>query len=153
MWRKYHRIISVIIALPFTVTLLTGIVLQLRQQFDVIQPKPVKMERIEGQAILSLEEMLKASGQPEQVEQIVWRPKKFHLSMRMQDGRELQVHPQTGEVLKSAYRMTNILIDLHQGSFFTTWAQYGIFFPSALGVLFLTLSGLMIYPWRKKRVS
>ncbi|NBO23558.1 PepSY domain-containing protein, partial [bacterium] len=46
---------------------------------------------------------------------------------------------------------TGILIDLHQGSFFTGWAQYLIFLPSGLGVLFLLISGLLIYPRRKHR--
>jgi uncharacterized iron-regulated membrane protein len=153
MWRKYHRIVSLIVVLPFALVLLTGILLQLRQQFDVIQPKAVKMEKVEGQAILSLDEMVKASGEtPANIDQVVWRPGKFHLAMRLKDGREIQMHPQTGEILKNAKRYTNILIDLHQGTFFTQWGQYGIFFPAALGMLFLTISGLVIYPWRKKRV-
>ncbi len=153
MWRKYHRIVSLIVVLPFALVLITGIILQLRQQFEVLQPKAVKMERIEGKTLLSLDEMVQMSGEkPENIEQVVWRPGKFHLAMRLSDGREIQMHPQTGEILKNAKRYTNILIDLHQGSFFTQWGQYLIFFPAALGLLFLTISGMVIYPWRKQRV-
>lgn len=152
MWRKYHRIVSLIIVLPFSLVLLTGILLQLRQQVEAIQPKAVPMEKVEGKPLLSLDDMLSASGEtPANVDQIIWRPAKFHLALRLKDGREIQMHPQTGVILKDAKRYTNILIELHQGSFFTQWAQYGIFLPTGLGVLFLTISGLVIYPWRKKR--
>lgn len=153
MWRKYHRIVSLIVVLPFALVLITGIILQIRQQFEVIQPKAVKMEQIEGKSLLSLDEMVKASGEkPSNIDQVVWRPGKFHLAMRLKDGREIQMHPQTGEILKDAKRYTNILIELHQGSFFTQWGQYLIFLPAALGLLFLIVSGMVIYPWRKQRV-
>lgn len=153
MWRKYHRIVSIIVVLPFALVLLTGIILQLRQQFEVIQPKAVKMEQIEGKALLSIDEMVRASGEKSSnIDQVIWRPAKFHLAMRLKDGREIQMHPQTGVILKDAKRYTSILIELHQGSFFTQWGQYLIFFPAALGLVFLTVSGLVIYPWRKQRV-
>jgi len=106
-----------------------------------------------GRTLLTLDEMIKASGEDIKIiDQIIYRPSKFHLALRLNDGREVQIHPQTGEVLRNAKRYTNILIELHQGSFFTQWGQYLIFFPAGLGVLFLTISGLIIYPWRKPRV-
>lgn len=152
MWRKYHRIVSLIVLLPFALVLGTGLVLQLRQELDFIQPKAVAMERIEGKAILTIDEMIQASGEPrETIERVIFKPSKFHLALWLKDGRELQIHPQTGEILKSAPRYTNFLIELHQGSFFSKWAQYLVFFPAGLGVLFLTISGLVIYPWRKLR--
>lgn len=154
MWRKYHRIISLIVVVPFSLVLLTGILLQLRQTFETIQPKAVKMKKIDGRPLLSLDEMVKVSGEETaNIDQVIWRPAKFHLAMRLKDGREVQLHPQTGEILKNAKRYTNILIELHQGSLFTAWGQYGVFFPMSLGLLFLTISGLVIYPWRRSRVG
>ncbi len=153
MWRKYHRIVSLIVVLPFALVLVSGILLQLRQQFELIQPKAMKMEPIAGKKLLTIDEMIEASGEiPSNVDQVIWRPAKFHLAMRLKDGREIQMHPQTGVILKNAKRYTNILIELHQGSFFTSWGQYLVFFPAALGLLFLTVSGLVIYPWRRQRV-
>ena len=152
MWRKYHRIVSLIIVLPFSLVLVTGILLQLRQKVEAIQPKAVSMQKLVGKPLLSLDQMLSATGEkPGNIDQVIWRPQKFHLAMRLKDGREIQMHPQTGEILKDAKRYTNILIELHQGSLFTEWGQYAVFFPTALGLLFLTISGLVIYPWRKKR--
>ncbi len=151
-FRKYHRIISLIVALPFAIVLVTGLLLQVRQEVELIQPKSVKMKKIEGKKLLTFEDIQKASGiNSQEIDQIIFRPQKFHLCLRLKDGRELQLHPQTGEILKSAPRLTGLLIDLHQGSFFTGWAQYLIFLPSGVGVLFLLISGLLIYPRRKHR--
>lgn len=150
--RKYHRIVSLVVAIPFAVVLVTGLMLLVRNQVEWIQPKAVKMELLEGKPLLSMEEIFKASKVASQdIDQIIYRPGKFHLSLRLKNGNELQIHPQTGEILKSAPRLTNFLIDLHQGSFFTSWGQLYIFLPSALGVLFLLVSGLMICPWRRRR--
>jgi len=150
--RKYHRIVSLIIALPFAIVLVTGLLLQIRQDVEAIQPKTVQMKEINGKPLLSFEEIQIASGVPfKDLDQIIFRPQKFHLSLRLKDGRELQIHPQTGEILKSAPRLTGILIDIHQGSFFTQWGQYFIFLPAGIGVLFLLISGLIIYPRSKHR--
>ncbi len=151
-WRKYHRIVSLFILLPFSVTLVTGLILQLRNELELIQPKSVMMKKIEGVPLLSLEKIIKLSShQPEDMDQVIFKPKKFHLALRLKDGTEIQMHPQTGEILKKAKRATGLLIDLHQGSFFTSWAQSFIFLPAGLGVLFLMISGLIIYPRRKRR--
>ena len=152
MWRKYHRIVSLIIVLPFALVLITGLLLQLRQQFEGIQPSAVKMEAIKNTRLLTNEEIIQASLVNEaDIDQIIFRPAKFHLALRLKNGHEIQMHPQTGAILKSAPRYTNILIELHQGSFFSQWGQYLIFLPAGLGVLFLTISGLVIYPWRTLR--
>jgi uncharacterized iron-regulated membrane protein len=152
MWRKYHRIISLIIVLPFAVVLLSGLVLQLRQQFEVIQPKAVKMERMPNLPMLTFEEIFQfANTDQKEIDQVILKPQKFHLAIRLKNGDEIQMHPQTGEILKSAHRYTNILIEIHQGSLMGPWAQYLIFLPTAVGVLFLMVSGLMIYPWRRRR--
>ena len=151
-WRKYHRIISLVIFLPFLLMVITGLLLQVRQNAEFIQPKAVKMEFQKGQSLLSFENIISASKVSEkEIDQIIYKPEKFHLALRLKNGNELQIHPQTGEILKSSPRLTGLLIDLHQGSFFSSLGQYLIFLPAGLGVLFLLISGLIIYPWRKKR--
>jgi uncharacterized iron-regulated membrane protein len=148
--RKYHRIISIFIALPFSIILLTGLVLLLRNQFEFIQPEAIKMEKNSSLNYLTYEQIIEKTGAPqEQIDQIILRPKKFHLAIRLKNGEELQMHPQTGEILKKAMRRTNFLIDLHQGSLAGDFGQYFIAFPTALGLVFLLISGLIIFPRRK----
>lgn len=151
-WRKYHRVISLIIFLPFALMVITGLLLQVRQNVEFIQPKAVKMQYENGKSLLTFEEIINVSRvNKDEIDQIIFRPEKFHLAIRLKNGNELQIHPQTGKVLKSSKRLTGLLIDLHQGSFFSSFIQYLIFLPVGLGVLFLLISGLIIYPWRRKR--
>ncbi len=148
--RKYHRIISIIVALPFSVMLLTGLVLLMRNQFEFIQPESVKMQRDSTLSLLTFDQVIEKSGVPqENIDQIILRPKKFHLSLRLKNGEEIQMHPQTGEILKKAMRRTNFFIDLHQGTIAGDIGQYLIAFPTALGLVFLLISGLIIFPRRK----
>ncbi|MFZ4712194.1 MAG: PepSY domain-containing protein [Bacteriovoracaceae bacterium] len=152
MLRKYHRIVSVIIAIPFAIILVTGLILQLRSQIEAVQPKAVKMTKLPGQALLTLEQIVeKSNKEPKEIEQIIYKPGKFHLAIRLADDNEMQMHPQTGEILKTAPRRSNFLIELHQGSVLGAFGQFGIMFPSSLALVFLLISGLLIFPWKKYR--
>lgn len=150
-WRKNHRIIGLIITVPLTITVVTGIILQLRGQFEFIQPSPVKSEIKKDQTYLSFEKISEIAG-AENVDQIIMRPGKGTLVVRLKDQNELHLHPQTGEVLKKSLRRTNFLIELHQGSWLGPFGQFGIHFLSGLGLFFLILSGLFLYPFKRKRV-
>ncbi len=132
-------------------TVLTGIVLQLRDQFEWIQPAPVKSQAIAGSSLLSLEaitERFKDQG----LEQIIYKPAKGSLVVRLRDDVEAHLHPQTGEILKRATRRTTFLIDLHQGSWLGKFGQYGVHVTTGLGLLFLIVSGLIIYPFKRKNL-
>lgn len=145
--RRWHRRVSILIALPLAVIIVTGMALQLRNQFESIQPKTVPTANT-GAPLISLETALsKVTGT---VDQVIYRPEKNALAVRLKDGMEVQLHPQTGEVLKRAPRRTNFLIDLHQGSFLGPWSQFGVFILTGQGLLFLLISGLLIYPRKTK---
>lgn len=148
--RKIHRIVGLVFFLPLLVVVITGTVLQLRGEFEYLQPKAVKVES-QNSPIVSAELLIQKFGK-ENVDQIIWRPAKGSLVVRLKGDMEAHVHPWTGEVLKEAKRRTNFLIELHQGSWMGKWGQYFIHFLTGLGLLFLTLSGLLIYPFKRKRI-
>lgn len=145
--RRWHRIVSVIIAIPLSVVVLTGIILQWRGSFEAIQPSTIS-STIEAGPLLTFEQITSKIQGP--IDQIIYRPSKNAIAVRMKDGMEIQLHPQTGEVLKSAPRRTSFLIDLHQGSILGGFGQFGIFIATSWGLLFLLVSGLLIFPWKKK---
>lgn len=148
--RKFHRVLAIILALPFALVLLTGIVLQLRNVIPSIQPQSLKMERLDGMALKSFEQLIQMSNVPQdQIDQIIFKPNKFHLAIRLKNGQDLQVHPQTGQVLHSAPRYTAFLIELHQGSYWGKVGQYGIIFPASIGLVLLLITGIFIYPWKR----
>jgi uncharacterized iron-regulated membrane protein len=149
-WRKYHRVVALIFTLPLILVGITGLVLQLRNQLEVIQPKAISAELSTDTNFITLEKILQ-SHDGEQIDQIIYKPGKKNLSIRMKDGMEVQIHPQSGEVLKKAMRMTNVLIDFHQGTWLGSIGQYFIHFPAGLAFVFLIISGIMIYPFRRKQ--
>lgn len=149
-WRKLHRIIGLVILLPLTMITVTGIILQLRNQFEAIQPATLK-NKLSGAPIYSYEKILDTFG-ASNVEQIIFKPSKGSLVVRLNDGDEVQLNPETGEVLKKAARRTSFLIELHQGSWMGKFGQYGIHFVSGLGLFFLIVSGIIIYPFKRKRL-
>jgi uncharacterized iron-regulated membrane protein len=147
-WRKLHGKIALIIFLPLIIIALSGVILQLRDQFEYIQPSLVKYELIKDLPGLTLKQI---EDRFPGLDQIIYKPQKQSLLIRYKDGYEKQIHPQTGEVLKEAMRRTNVLIEIHQGSWMGKFGQYFIHFISGLALCFLIMSGLYIYPFKRKK--
>jgi uncharacterized iron-regulated membrane protein len=149
--RRLHRLIAVVILIPLILITLTGLVLLLRGEFEFIQPKSVPLKLEHQVSLMGLQELTERF-QDQSVDQIIWRPQKNSLVVRLQNADEIHLHPQTGEVLKTARRRTNFLIELHQGSWLGMFGQYGVHFLCGLGLLFLIISGVLIYPFKRKNV-
>jgi uncharacterized iron-regulated membrane protein len=151
--RSTHRKVSVIILLPLTVIILSGLILQLRNQFEWIQPKTISATSPQGNVMSPEEAFHKLRLTSDKVEQYIYRPSKKNISIRLTNGEEIQIDPTSGEVLKQAKRRTNLLIDLHQGSILGPVGQYGFYLLSGIGLLFLLISGgLILLPRRNRHV-
>lgn len=148
--RKWHRWVSIIIALPFLITILTGILLASRGFNTWVQPQyqPPKAE-----LKISFDQMLEAAKSvPEtqitnwkDISQIDIRPKNGQIRVRAKNLWEVQIDGSTGAVLGAGVRRVSWLVSLHEGAEFGPWVRYGIFFPSAIGVFFLLGSGVAIF--------
>lgn len=147
-WRTWHAYIGLIAALPLLVIVVTGLVLQLRNQFESIQPKTLTMKLEEGKRLLSMEEVI-VKFPPGKIEQIIYRPSKGNYSIRIKGGDEIQMNPQTGDVVKDMPRRAGLLIDIHQGSWMGPFGQYGIHFLAGLSLFFLLISGVLLFPFRR----
>lgn len=146
-WRKWHAYFGLIAALPMIVTSFTGVLLQLRSKIEWIQPSPVAITLEEGKPYLSVEEVL--AKFPGQVEGLGLRPGKGGYSLRLKNGNEVQIHPQTGELLKDSPRRSTLLIKIHEGSWMGPFGSLGIHFASGLILVFLIISGIFIFPWKR----
>ena len=72
------------------------------------------------------------------------------------NGYEVQVDLGTGAVLQTAYRRSDIIESIHDGSFFAgDWTKLGLFLPSGIVVLLLWLSGMWMWwvPFAAKRAK
>jgi uncharacterized iron-regulated membrane protein len=149
--RTLHRKISFYLMIPIGVILLSGLILQLRNQIEWIQPELIQGEAGTGSLLGPTDIIQRLEISKSEVDQIIYKPAKNNVSVRMKSGEEIQLDPESGKVLKRAIRRTNLLIDIHQGSIIGPLGQYGVYLVSGLGLLLLYLSGMsLLVPKRKK---
>lgn len=131
--------------------LLSGVLLLLKKDIAWIQP-PSQRGVAEGMP-LDIEAVLAIASAHKPLEVQTWddvnrldiRPGRGLVKLRANNGWELQIDWATGEPLLLAYRRSDIIEALHDGSFFHEWMKYGVFLPASLVLLLLWVSG--VYLW------
>lgn len=149
--RKLHRWGAVLTALPFLVVIVTGIILQLKKESAWVQP-PTARSADPGLE-LGFDEILAAASGVEQAQVATWddvdrldvRPDKGVVKVRAHSRWEVQIDTKTAEILHVAYRRSDLIEALHDGSWFHEGAKLWIFLPSGIIVFGLWCTG--IYLW------
>lgn len=154
--RKYHRRLSIIFALPVLIIVVTGILLILRSKLNFIQTPAPKVESITiekvrpvSEVILKLKNLPNNSIDSKNITSIIYKPAKNLYSIRTKDYREINLHPETLELLSVGPKLSTLLIQLHEGSFFSKSVRDYIFFPTSLILLFLWGTGLILFFYPK----
>ena len=158
--RRLHRWGAAAVALPFLVVLCTGVLLQLKKQLPFVQPAEQR-GTVSTTTTLTLEEILqRVRAVPhakiaswEDIDRIDVRPAKGMLKVVGFSRWELQLDLATGEVLQVAYRRSDLIESLHDGSFFSQFAKLAVFLPTAFIVLSLWITGIYLWllPFRARR--
>ena len=157
--RKIHKWGSVIIALPLLIVIVSGILLLLRKEFSYIQPTTLK-----GIAItpsISFEQILAQATTIKEAKIQTWqdidrldiRPNKGVIKIRAKSQWEIQLDSQSAKILQVAYRRSDFIESLHDGTFFHKNANLWLMLPNAIILLILSITGLLLffYPYYKKR--
>ena len=118
--RSTHKWASIIIALPFLVILVTGVLLLLKKEVSYIQPASAKGS-VKNQPNISFEQVLIiAKSVPEAgidswqaIDRLDVRPGKGIIKVRAKSEWEIQIDATTGEGLKTAYRRSDFIEQLH----------------------------------------
>jgi uncharacterized iron-regulated membrane protein len=162
--RKIHYWASFIVALPVLVIILTGVLLQSKKHWTWVQPAE---QRGTGSApAISMEQILAsvrtvpdlAVQSWDDVNRMDVRPARGMVKVWLQNGYEVQVDLRTGAVLQVAYRRSELIESIHDGSFFGgDWVKMGLFLPAGLTLLLLWLGGMWMW-WvpfwgRRKRAK
>ena len=157
--RKIHYWGSIFCALPLLIILLTGFLLLFKKQSDWVQPPTMK--GTEGAPSLLYGDLLKSLQAIPEMEVESWddvdrldvRPSKGVIKVRGKNRWEAQLDHQSGDVLAVAFRRSDLIESLHDGSFFGDWAKFGIFLPAALILLVLWVTGLYLFalPFLRRR--
>lgn len=149
--RQLHRRGALLVALPFLVVVVTGILLQTKKQFAWIQP-PEQRTASEVPGI-PFSAILEAAAKHPQAGITSWRdidrldvrPGKGIVKVIGTNRWELQLDLATAEVLQVAYRRSDLIESLHDGSWFHPNAKLYLFLPAGIVVLGLWITG--VYLW------
>lgn len=149
--RKIHRLVAIIISLPFLIVLITGLLLQVKKEVAWIQP--ISQKGISNTPSITFEQILEVSQSIPEAEISSWddidrldvRPDKGMVKVRSLNNWELQIDTETAEILQIEFRRSDIIEAMHDGSWFADATKYWIFLPTGVFVLALWVSGMYLY--------
>ena len=149
--RKLHRWGAILVALPFLVVIVTGILLQVKKEWSWVQP-PSKRGKgttptIKLDAILDAAKSYPEVGVQswQDVDRIDVQPGRGIAKLQAHSRWEVQVDLESGAVLQVAYRRSDLIESIHDGSWFHDSAKLWIFLPTALIVLGLWFTGMYLF--------
>ncbi|MEM1330100.1 MAG: PepSY domain-containing protein [Planctomycetota bacterium] len=149
--RLVHRWATVVVAVPVIVILVTGVMLQWKKHAAWIQPPTQRGTSPE--LALSFDEILEAASRVDEAGIETWddvdrldvRPGKGVVKIRANSRWEIQVDTVTGEVLQSAYRRSDLIESIHDGSFFHDSVKLWVFFPAGIVLIVMWATGIYLF--------
>jgi len=149
--RVLHRWGAIACALPVLIVIVTGVILLLKKEVAWIQPPTASGSSSE--LALSFEEILEAAKTApeagieswEDIDRLDVRPSKGVIKVRGVNRWEVQIDSRSGEILQTAFRRSDLIESIHDGSFFHDKVKLWIFLPSALVLLVLWITGLYLF--------
>lgn len=149
--RKIHRWGAAAVAVPFLIVLATGLLLQLKKQIPWVQPAEVRgaagISSLTMPAFLEIAATVPHAGIRtwDDIDRIDVRPSKGIAKVVGKSRWELQLDLTTGEVLQTAYRRSDLIESIHDGSFFHPGAKVWVFLPAAVTVFGLWVTGMYLW--------
>jgi hypothetical protein len=150
--RKIHYWATVLVALPTLTIIGSGLMLQMKKQWTWVQPPE---QRGTGTApVLDLHAILAAAqANPnlgvtgwDDVNRIDLRPSRGLAKVWLRSGWEVQVDLGTGRVLQTAYRRSDLIESIHDGSWLAgDWTKLGVVLPTGIILLVMWFTGLWMF--------
>ena len=160
LFRKVHHWGSIAVALPLLLVIGAGIFLMLKKEVSWIQPETQRGSAV-GVPQLTVEQLFEAAKSVdtaqltnwEDLERADFKPGKGVIKFVGQNDWEVQVDTHTGEILQVAYRRSDFIESLHDGSYFSDGVKLYLFLPAGIVLFILWLTGLYLFflPHIKKR--
>lgn len=149
--RKFHYWAAIAIAAPSLVIIVSGLFLQMKKNSSWVQPPELKGSGKEP--AISFDQVLEACRAIPQAQIQEWeninridvRPGRGILKVTAKNNWEIQIDTKTGEVLQVAYRRSDIIEAIHDGSWFHDKAKLLIFLPAGATLLLLWLTGIYLF--------
>ncbi|MFT6242054.1 MAG: hypothetical protein ACJAQT_004157 [Akkermansiaceae bacterium] len=160
--RLSHRWGSIIALLPITIIIFSGIVLQLKKESAYIQP-PTQLGA-GTEPTIGFERILEVARTVPEAEIESWedvdrldvRPGKGVVKVQCKNRYEVQIDTGTSEILQVAFRRSDLIESIHDGSYFNDHFKLWVFLPAGIVLAALVITGLHLFilPYiaRRKRV-
>jgi uncharacterized iron-regulated membrane protein len=149
--RKVHYWLALAVAVPALVIIASGVLLQVKKQVRWVQPAETRGTG--GEPALTLDQVLAiARTVPEaaietwaDIDRVDVRPAKGMLKVVARNRYEIQVDLASGAVLQVAYRRSDLIESIHDGSFFHPAAKLGVFLPAGIILFLMLASGVYLF--------
>lgn len=163
--RKIHHWGSLLIMVQMGLVIGAGLLLMLKKEISWIQPPTEKGVEREAVPNLGMDALFAIAADIPELAVSEWsalvrvdvKPGKGTVKFVSENNWEAQIDTHTGEVLAIAFRRSDIIESLHDGSFFAGWVKLYVFFPSGIVLLVLWGSGIYLFflphwkRWRRDR--
>ena len=165
--RQVHYWLSLAVFIPAIIIFVAGGFLMLKKEVAWIQPPTAKGVVSNEIPAVGFESMLDQARKHPQAQISKWsdidridlRVDKGIAKLRAHSGWEVQIDTSTGEVLNVAFRRSDIIEQIHDGSYFSDGVKLFVFLPT--GILLIIMWGTGIYlfflprirKWQKARKS
>ena len=157
--RKVHYWGAFIVFLPVVIIILSGILLQLKKDVEWIQPS-TQVGSKSNMPTLSFDQILETAKKSTKAQINSWsdidrldvRIEKGVVKVRAKNKWEVQIDAYNGKMLNEAFRRSDLIENIHDGSWFNDSVKKWIFLPSGVILLILWLTGvyLVLLPYFKK---
>lgn len=157
--RKTHYWAALVILLPAMIIIASGFVLQLKKDVNWIQPSTIR--GMDKPPSLSFDEILAIASTVEEAQIDSWgdidrldvRTGRGMLKVRAKNRWEVQLDTHSGEILQVAYRRSDLIETIHDGSFFHDYVKLGLFLPTAAILFLMWATGvyLFVLPFLSRR--
>jgi hypothetical protein len=149
--RLTHRWGSIIALLPITIIIVSGIVLQLKKVSPYIQPPTQRgvgtQPAIGFDRILEVVSSVPEAGVEtwEDVDRLDVRPDKGMVKVRCNNRYEVQIDTKTAEILQVAFRRSDLIESIHDGTYFNDHFKLWLFLPAGIVLAMLVITGLYLF--------
>ena len=151
--RQIHYWASLGIAVPAGIIFFAGIFLMLKKEIDWIQPPTASGVVSSTLPEIQFEQMVEAARAYPQVQITTWgdidridvRIGKGVAKLQAKSGWEVQLDTHSGDVLSVAYRRSDLIEQIHDGSFFSDTVKLFVFLPTGILLILMWATGIYLF--------
>ena len=149
--RQIHYWATLFVMVPLLIMTLSGIILMLKKQSSWIQPPTVRgTEKTPTLFFSTMLDSLKTVPDVTvenwgDIKRIDVRPSKGMAKVQLANQVEVQLDLATGQILQVATRRSDMIEDIHTGSYFGDFVKYGFFLTASIIFFIQLITGIYLF--------